>query len=549
MYIRTVSNRNEDGSVEEHVQLARDREDPLSGVRSAQVLLNFGNRDDLDEEALRTLVNGLAGFLGETEQASGPAVPAHGGPVAFLDAKPVGSSHVLRGLWDRVGMDGFLREILAETGYDPQVGAAIFAMVANRALAPNSPLPVETWGEREAHLYLDCRPEARHFYRASEFLLEHEKVLKEHVSRSLGDLYDAEVDLVLLEAATRYFSPQNTHGDGGLDFPSRQRRHDADRVVAALAITREGLPVRSWIFPPDAPHGHILKEVRADLDGLTPSRVFRVVDPRVGTETGRFTPSEGEGHCVFIEKLCGATMRKVGPRQPGRFRNVGDDLQVKEVALEENEGTGRVMVVLNRDKAKRDRDTRVRLVEWARREIEAVEALAGQRRARAARALLAHPTMGWYIKELKTGQLRINKGRISEEERFDGKYLLSTDDRTRSAEELALSYQRILEIERAFRTLNTTLGPRPVYLTNLERIRVQATQCWMALLLVRIAERATGLTWKRIRAVMDRLKIERFTVGYANITQSTAITAEQAGILESLNMDPPETVSSVHSPA
>ena len=49
--------------------------------------------------------------------------------------------------------------------------------------------------------------------------------------------------------------------------------------------------------------------------------------------------------------------------------------------------------------------------------------------------------MGRYLKELKSGKLRIDKATVKEEQELDGKYLLSTSDESMSAEDIALSYK------------------------------------------------------------------------------------------------------------
>jgi hypothetical protein len=71
--------------------------------------------------------------------------------------------------------------------------------------------------------------------------------------------------------------------------------------------------------------------------------------------------------------------------------------------------------------------------------------------------------MGRYVKELKSGKLKIDKAKVKQDEKLDGKYLLSTSDQHLSAEDIALGYKQLLEVERAFRTLKSTLCLRPVY--------------------------------------------------------------------------------------
>jgi len=108
--------------------------------------------------------------------------------------------------------------------------------------------------------------------------------------------------------------------------------------------------------------------------------------------------------------------------------------------------------------------------------------------------------MGRYLKELKSGKLKIDKAKVKKAEKLDGKYLLSTSDKSLSAEDIALGYKHLMEVERAFRTLKSTLSLRPVYHTKDDRIRSHVMLCWLALLLVRIAELETSMTWPKVRA-------------------------------------------------
>ena len=82
-------------------------------------------------------------------------------------------------------------------------------------------------------------------------------------------------------------------------------------------------------------------------------------------------------------------------------------------------------------------------------------------------------------------QLRLDKVRIKEGERFDGKYLIRTSDDTLPAEDVALGYRQLVDIEEAFRTLKQNLEVRPVYHRLEHRIRAHKVLCWLALFLVR----------------------------------------------------------------
>ena len=114
-----------------------------------------------------------------------------------------------------------------------------------------------------------------------------------------------------------------------------------------------------------------------------------------------------------------------------------------------------------------------------------------------------------------------------------------------SAEDIALGYKQLLEVERAFRTLKSTLCLRPVYHSKDDRIRSHVLICWLALLLVRIAEVETEQTWPRIRRQMQQLNLIEFFDNNGRILQHTELTANQRNILNKLKIKPPERVLKV----
>jgi len=134
---------------------------------------------------------------------------------------------------------------------------------------------------------------------------------------------------------------------------------------------------------------------------------------------------------------------------------------------------------------------------------------------------------------------------LEHEESLDGKYLLSSSDDTLSPEDIALGYKQLMEVERAFRTLKTTLELRPLYHRKEERIRAHVLLCYLSLLLVRIAERETGETWDRIRPIMDRCHLGEFSSKDGRIFQRTELTSEQVNILNRLKIAHPPSVTNV----
>ena len=102
-------------------------------------------------------------------------------------------------------------------------------------------------------------------------------------------------------------------------------------------------------------------------------------------------------------------------------------------------------------------------------------------------------------------QLHDRLGSDHAEGRLDGKYLIATSDPHISSEDAALGYKSLLEAGRGFRDLKSSLLLRPVFHRLEHRIRAHVLLCWLALLLTRVAERHTSMTWHRIATELGRI--------------------------------------------
>jgi len=205
------------------------------------------------------------------------------------------------------------------------------------------------------------------------------------------------------------------------------------------------------------------------------------------------------------------------------------------------EGTAeqRYVIAYNPKQAELDRINREQIFERLSCELDAVNK-SGKTKNQC--NLLLHRSMGRYVKELKSGKLRIDKAKVKQDEKLDGKYLLSTSDQHLSAEDIALGYKQLLEVERAFRTLKSTLKLRPVYHSKDERIRSHVLVCWLSLLLVRIAEVETDQSWPEICRVMQQLNHVYLCGKNGCVLQHTEPTVQQRNILNKLSIKPPKKI-------
>ncbi len=78
------------------------------------------------------------------------------------------------------------------------------------------------------------------------------------------------------------------------------------------------------------------------------------------------------------------------------------------------------------------------------------------------------------------------------------------------------------------------------------RIRAHVLLCWLALLLIRVAERRTGLTWRRIEIELSRLHAVTLTGSASTVVQTTPLTDAQALIHRACQVTPPPHVTTLH---
>ena len=131
------------------------------------------------------------------------------------------------------------------------------------------------------------------------------------------------------------------------------------------------------------------------------------------------------------------------------------------------------------------------------------------------------------MRRTRAGLLRIDRAAAAREAHYDGKWLLRTSDPTLTAEDLAAAYKQLLAVERGWRDCKTSLGLRPVYHHREDRIRAHVQLCWLALLLIRVAETRTGDTWRNLRHELDRMHLVTLATADGSVAQRSALTSDQ----------------------
>ena len=567
MYLRRTQRRRKDGSVVGYLGLAHNRR--VDGVTRAEVLLNLGREDELDVDALRRLAASITRFAdgdggGAGHPLGGDAGEGGGdGDLEVASSRALGGVWLLDALWRRLGIGEALAGVLGARRFGTDIERVLFAMVSNRALDPCSKRACSEWAREDVAITGLEEIDEDHCYRAMDLLVDAdtEGKVQEAVFFACADLLNLEVDLLFFDTTSTYFERDEPDAAGEHGKPafrayghSKDHRPDLPQVIIGLAVTREGIPVRVWVWPGNTNDMSVLQEVKDDMRGWRLGRVVTVVDRGFSSDENLRYLTRAGGHWIAGERMRdGAPDAQAALSRPGRYQTVRDNLSVKEVRVGEGDAAKRFIVCHNPGEADRDKQTRddtitrlqAELARIAAARAKAKSAKANAAHHRAECALRDHVTLGRYVRQTKTGRLQVDRAKIKAEERLDGKYLLSTSDPDLSAEDVALGYKNLLEAERGFRDLKSTLELRPVFHRVERRIRAHVLLCWLALLLIRVAERQTSQTWRRIALELQRLHLVTLTGPTGSAQHTTALTTAQREILTALRVDPPPRVTAL----
>lgn len=562
MYLRTTRRKNKDGSIAEYYQLAESVWNPERGQPQTRVVHNFGRSSDVDPAELRKLARSINRVCNQGIEVPEEIVGSEELPRIEIEwSRPFGTVHAARALWEEFGIGPVLRKLIAQ-GHRRRNQApheeALFAMVANRLAEPCSKLACyERWIPDGVHL-----PEAEaltldQLYFAMDFLEGRVGEIEREVFFRTADLLNVDVDLIFWDTTSVYFEvdeEDEEDGDhhGRCSEALRKRGHNKERrdgdpqVVVGLALTRDGVPVRSWVFPGNTIDATTVKRVKEDLRGWRLHRSIFVGDAGMDSAENRQELSRGVGHYILAMPM--GKLKEVQQEvlaRAGRFTRLNETMEVKEVEVGDGERRRRYIVCRNLQEAKRQAQHRKDILEGLRLELAALDRSKAEHPKRAC-ALIASKRYGRYVRRTKRGKLRIDAQAVRRAARMDGKYVLLTNDDTLSREDVATGYKAMMIIEACFRRMKTTgLRIRPVYHWTPHRIISHVKLCVLALLLERVAEIRCNDTWRNIRHGLDRIEAVKYRFGSKTIVQTTQVKPDEQKILKSLGISTPKRILSL----
>ena len=272
-----------------------------------------------------------------------------------------------------------------------------------------------------------------------DFLLDALGEIAAEVFGSVAHLLNLDLDIVFVDTTSTYWETETADelaeladdpADDETSSPteagarafghSKDHRADLPQVVIAMAVTRDGVPVRCWTFPGDTADTAIIRTVKDDLGGWGLRRLVWVADRGFASAANRAYLTRGGGHYIHAEKLRHTnTEAAAALARPGRYRTVADNLRVKEVAVapggdgdgDDGARTQRFVICHNPEQADRDQQVRANLVAHLQQLIDGSDTWTARRRDELVGSLKTKPGLRRYLRRTPTGLLRVDHGR------------------------------------------------------------------------------------------------------------------------------------------
>ena len=179
------------------------------------------------------------------------------------------------------------------------------------------------------------------------------------------------------------------------------------QVVIALAVTREGIPVRCWVFPGNTTDVDTVEQVRKDLRGWDLGRALFVADAGMNSEDNRKELARACGKYLLACRMANVTeIKREVLTKRGRYKVFKENLHAKEVVVGDGERRRRYILCYNPREAERQSKHRAQVVELLEHEIDGHPDKTAS--AQWAIELLASKRFKKYLSVTKTNHLRID---------------------------------------------------------------------------------------------------------------------------------------------
>jgi hypothetical protein len=516
----------------EYLQIVESYRDG-SSVRQ-RVIATLGRLDQLKASGqIDGLMQSLARFSDTLKVISAAREPK----ITNCKAKVWGTPLVFNRLWEQQRTPEVISALSEDRRFRFEIERACFALSLQRLCEPGSDLQGSQWVHTVECPGFD-QLELQHFYRCTGFLHDIRYDLERELYFQDLNLFNQQLDLLFLDTTSTYVyrDEESEYCKRGY---SRDHRGDLPQFVLCVAVNAQGWPVAWEVFPGNTADIEAFERVITKLrERFRIGRVIVVADRGMISKRAIKLLTEHE-ECP-LQYVLGCRMRRqkeVGEEvlcRAGRYQEVAPNLLVKEVRIDDR----RYVVCLNPEEAQKDAVSREAI-------LSKLEEIINQR---GAKAVVGNRGYARFLK-VRKGGVTINQEAVEADQRFDGKFVLTTNTDL-PASEVAKTYKGLWRVERTFRKEKSTLEVRPIYHHCDETSIGHIVASFLALRLevdlqARLEHRGVKTSWPDLMRDLSRLQAVRMDLDGNSYLVRTDFEGNAYQAFKAAGVQPPSRVTRV----
>lgn len=502
-YLQIVENHWRDGRPQQTVLVTLGRLEQLQAAGQIDALLTSGSR----------FADKLLVLSAHQKQQ-----------VPVIQTRRWGAPLVFEKLWRETGCQAVLAELLRGRHFEFPVERAVFLTVLHRLLAPGSDRAAERWKTDYVLGGVD-KLELHQLYRTMGWLGEAlpaaqqqgssklvPRCTKDRIEEQLfarrRDLF-TRVEVVFFDTTSLYFEGRGGESLGQYGH-SKDHRPDERQMVVGAVLDGDGRPICCALWPGNTADVTTLIPIVDRLWQRFQIRQVCIVADRGMISQNTITDLEQQGWPYIL----GARMRRQNEvreqvlTDQRRFRVVHKarkkstepaPLKVKDVWV----GERRYVVCVNEEEIAHDRAAREAIVAGLREQLR-----------RGDKSLVGNKGYRRYLTKEGAGHFAVDEGKIEEETRYDGTWVLRTNTDLPAAD-VALQFKRLWLVEQWFRSCKSLLETRPIYHHCDDTIRGHVFCSFLALVLryeLQARLKAKGRTFEWADVVRDLERVQQVEV-------------------------------------
>ena len=498
----------------------------------------------------------VAAEMTEAKRAAEQAVAIEIHPMQKIDkradnVKNVGCAAALS-QYAALGVGNALRSASRSSRAEYSLDAVCRLLVCERIVEPGSKL--SAWHNRGRYFFR-CGFSDDDVYRALDGIAGARDAVVSAMNRSIARAGIRDLTAVYYDVTNYYFE---VDGEDGLRMKGVSKEHRPDPIVQmGLLQDARGIPIAYRVFPGNAADCTTMIPVLSDMKrdhGL--GRVVAVADKGLNCSANIAAAAAAGDGFVFSQSVRGTKSDKAlkewvvddagyahGSDEGGRFKSKSKQ-GLKTVHLKAADtASGRP----------EDVEVEVKYVAFWSEKYERRARHEREKAVEKARALVADPGAytkatshgaAQYVRNLhfdkETGEvadgsaLELDLDAIAEAEKYDGYYLIVTSETGWADGKVIDTYRELWRIEESFKVTKSELETRPVYVWTPAHIEAHFMTCYIALMILRLLQLASGLPCSRIReeiAAMNCVNVD------ANWWVCTHRTDDSDRLVESVGLE------------